>query len=244
MDLATIEAKATPGLVAEITKMFSAFPHEWMDDRSRTLATVFLLKQKKPSLILLHLLDHDSEAHEMGPFTRDALGILEYTDELIRQMVAAGKQYVVALVSDHGFERIDKVLHLPALLARKGLQANVQVTPFWVMANDEASAVTLRGLSLGREIPKDEVRRFAPAMADAAAVIEPPPHVMFANGKEAVETKPREVGTHGMWPTRADFRATFLLWGNGIKAKRIPEISMLEIYGRFKSILGIQPFNV
>ena len=189
MDLATIEAKATPGLVAEITKMFPAFPHEWMDDRSRTLATVFLLKQKKPDLVLLHLVDHDSEAHEMGPFTRDALGILEYTDELIGQMVAAaGQQYVVALVSDHGFERIDKVLHLPALLARKGLQANVQVTPFWVVAKDEASTATLRGLSLGREIPKDEVRRFAPAMADAAAVIEPAPHVMFGNGKEAVET--------------------------------------------------------
>ncbi|MBL8209827.1 MAG: alkaline phosphatase family protein [Bryobacterales bacterium] len=240
MDLATIEAKATPGLVAEITKAFPAFPHEWMDDRSRTLATVFLLKQKKPDLILLHLVDHDSEAHEAGPFTRDALGILEYTDELVGQMVAAaGKQYVVALVSDHGFERMDKVIHVPALLAQKGLQADVQVTPFWVLAKDEKSAGVLRGLQLGREIPKDEVRRFAPALATAAALIESAPHTMFGNGRDTVEGKPREVGTHGMWPSRRDFRATFLLWGNGVKARKTPEISMLEIYGRFKTILGL-----
>jgi hypothetical protein len=240
MDLATIEAKATPGLVAEITKAYPAFPHEWMDDRSRTLATVFLIKQKRPDLILLHLVDHDSEAHEMGPFTRDALGILEYTDELIGQMLAAaGKQYVVALVSDHGFERFDKVVNVPALLARKGLQADVQVTPFWVVAKDEASAQVMRGLQLGREIPKEEVGRFAPRLAGAAAVIEPAPHTMFGNDKSVLESKPREVGTHGMWPTRPDFRAAFVLWGNGVKAKKTPELPMLEIYGRFKAILGL-----
>src|SRR5262245_41761833 len=76
MDLPSIEKKATPGLVEKIAKAFPSCAQEWMDDRTRTLATVYLLKYEKPDLILLHLVDLDAEAHENGPFTREANAVL------------------------------------------------------------------------------------------------------------------------------------------------------------------------
>jgi predicted AlkP superfamily pyrophosphatase or phosphodiesterase len=245
MDLETIEAKGTKGLVAEIGKAYPAFPHEWMDDRSRTLATVFLLKQKKPDLLLLHLVDLDSEQHEQGPFSRDALGILEYTDELIGQMIAAApKNYTIALVSDHGFERCDRVVNIPALLNERKLVAQVRVTPFLLYAENPVSANTIRELNVGREIPQAELERFGlQRPADVVAVFEPAPHTLFGSGKEQVNSKPREAGMHGYWPGRADFRSVFALWGGGVKPKRTPEIRMTDIAARFASILGVKSAN-
>ena len=66
MDLRSIESKGTPGLVAKISKEFTSFSQEWMDDRARSLATIYLLKFESPNLILLHFVDLDAAAHENG----------------------------------------------------------------------------------------------------------------------------------------------------------------------------------
>lgn len=242
MDLDTIEEKATPGLIEEIARAYPSFATEWMDDRARMLATVFLLAHKRPDLILLHLVDHDAAAHERGPFSREAKAILEYTDELIGRILQAARGYVVALVSDHGFERTDRVVHLTAAL--KGYQ--VVISPTLLLARDEAAAKKIRelanqpGTGIGRQIPKDELRRFAPQLADAAAAFEPAPHCLFGTATDSAAGRPRERGNHGFWPTRKDYRATFLLWGPGIHARRREEIAMVEIAPRLAAILGIK----
>ncbi|MBI3683575.1 MAG: alkaline phosphatase family protein [Acidobacteria bacterium] len=242
MDLDTIEARGTPGLVAQISKAYPAFPHEWMDDRSRALATIFLLKQKRPDLILLHLVDHDSEAHERGPFTREAKAMLEYIDELIGEILKAlPREYALALVSDHGFERMDQVVNLPAVL--KG--QNMQVTAGAVFAKDEAAARALRGLArkvdsgVGREIPKEEITRFTPRI-QAVAAFEPPPHTLFGAASDKPLVKQKVRGEHGLWPGRKDYRSVFALWGSGIKTRKLPEMSMLEIAPRLAAIAGVK----
>ena len=40
-----------------------------------------------------------------------------------------------------------------------------------------------------------------------------------------------------LWPGRPDYRSVFLLWGPGIAKSRLPEMSMLEILPRLRSIL-------
>ena len=56
-DLATVDRYGTPGLVAEITRQYPSFAYRWLDDRTRTLATIYLLKNKlKVLLHLCHLL--------------------------------------------------------------------------------------------------------------------------------------------------------------------------------------------
>src|SRR6058998_3934626 len=51
MDLESIAAKATPGLVEEIAAAYPSFPQQWMDDRTRTLAVRYLLQRKAPDLV-------------------------------------------------------------------------------------------------------------------------------------------------------------------------------------------------
>src|SRR5688572_28725114 len=140
MDLPSIESKATPGLVKEMTEIFPSFAQYWMNDRTRALATVYLLERKKPDLLLLVFVDHDAEAHEHCPFSREAKAVLEYTDELIGDIVRAmPKEAVVALVSDHGFERTDTVVNLQALRGDA-----VTISPFLLIARNAQAAAKLR----------------------------------------------------------------------------------------------------
>ena len=245
MDLPSIEAKATPGLVEKITRIFPSFPQEWMDDRTRTQATVYLLRYERPDLILLHLVDHDAEAHETGPFSRESGAILEYTDELIGQMLAARPaNMVVAIVSDHGFERADRVINLPLALKRDGVSGQLQVTPGLVTTSDETVAAWLRrGAAagrdgIGREVSIAELQRHAPGLGRPLAAFEPRAHHLFGGATTGeIETRPVEKGVHGLWPGRADYRSTLILHGPGIRARRVPGASMLTISSRLESIL-------
>ena len=50
MDLESIASKGTPGLVEEIARVYPSFPTEWVDDRTRTQAVLYLLREKKPDV--------------------------------------------------------------------------------------------------------------------------------------------------------------------------------------------------
>lgn len=251
MDLKSIEAKATPGLVAKISKAFPSFPQEWTNDRARTLAAIYLLKYERPDLILLHLVDLDAEAHETGPFSREANAILEYTDELLGQIIqAVPAEMVVAVVSDHGFERIDKVVNMNLLLAREKIEGSVTAHNGFLTTKDEDVTKFLRRAAvehpeygIGREIPNAEVAEFAPHLADAGSVFEPAPHHLFGSATEGdIFSRPREAGVHGLWPNRNDYLASMILWGKHIRPARLPKASMLQTAPRFAEILGI-PFG-
>ncbi len=250
MDLPSIAAKATPGLVEKIARAYPSFPQEWMDDRTRTLATLYLLKYEKPDLILLHLVDLDAEAHHNGPFTREANALVERTDELLGDILkAVPPDMVVALVSDHGFERSDKVVDVNAALARSGISGKATLSPGLLTTRDATVTEWLRqpanatAYGIGREVPKDELARIAPHLADALAAFEPAEHHLFGTGKDGqVFSAPAEIGVHGLWPLRKDYRATFILWGRGIAARRTPEISMLALAPRLAALLGL-PFQ-
>ena len=184
---------------------------------------MYLLRTRHPDLLLLHLVDHDSEAHDMGPYTREANATLEYTDELIGQILAAmPADYTVALVSDHGFERVDHIVNLHA--AVKG-----DLTPLGgiVTTRDPAVAESLRALrnrpeyGIGREIPHEELMRYAPEMKDVRAAFEPAEHVMFGPGDKDLTAQPREKGEHGFWPRRADYRSVFVLRGPGVRPENL-----------------------
>ncbi len=90
MDTRSIESKSKPAdLVAKISADYPSFAQEWMDDRTRTLAALWLLRYEKPRLMLIHFVDLDSEEHDDAPFSREANAILEHTDELIGEILAA-----------------------------------------------------------------------------------------------------------------------------------------------------------
>ena len=238
MDLATIRAKATPGLVEKIIAFDPSFEQEWMDDRTRALAAVYFLKKERVDLILLHFVDHDAVAHEHGPFTPEALAELERTDLYLGQiMAAAPPSATICLTADHGFERIERLINAAALPGQKRVLGGV------LFALDEiAAAAAPRTEGVGREVPAAEVARFAPFMTNYVAAFEPAPHHQFTYSLSAAELylPPSEKGNHGQWPLRADYRSTFALWRRGMRPERLPEMDMLAIAPQLAAILRVR----
>jgi Type I phosphodiesterase / nucleotide pyrophosphatase len=240
MDLRSVESKATPpDLVAKIAADCPAFAQQWMDDRIRTMAALWILQHEKPRLMLLHLVDLDSEEHDNAPFTREAYATLEHSDQLIGEIMAvlpAGT--ALAVVSDHGFERVDRIVNV-----KPAVPAVVQSGAL-LLAPDEKTAARIRELKndpkygIGREIPKDELARFPSNLnPNAAAVFESAEGVMFGSTPNGELTgKPAEIGNHGHWPMR--YRSVYVLWGSGIAHEVLPEFSIREIAGRLAAVLG------
>ena len=240
MDTASICSKAKPAaLCSDITAKFPSFPQEWMDDRTRTLATRYLIQ--RADAVFVHLVDLDSEAHDNGPFTPEAHAVVERTDELIGDMLAAlpsGGRFV--LVSDHGFERAVKNVNL-AFAAARDKVTGIDPRGGFVIADTPAAAAWLRGLSpeygIGRQIPPEEVARLAPRWKDRS-VFEPATGIWFGPGNDVLFGKPHEAGNHGHWPTR--YRSVYAAWGPGIPARRLPEMRLTEITNRLASLLSVK----
>jgi hypothetical protein len=246
MDLKSIEEKATLGLVAAISKEYPSFAAQWMDDRTRALGTIYILKHHAPDLTLLHFVDHDSVAHEMGPFSREAIAALEYTDELLGQILAhLPANTVVAIVSDHGFEATPRELNLAAFLQRQKLPAaGTENRGGFVTTTDPnvAEALSRAGADpascIGREIPRTEIDRFLPGTPAGTRMFEPAAGCFFGRGKAdtALMTR-REGGGHGHWPTR--YKAAYLVSGPGIPRGTSPAMDMRDIAAKWAAILGI-----
>jgi hypothetical protein len=242
MDLRSIESKSNPpDLVKEIAAGNPSFAQEWMDDRVRTLATIWILQHEKPRLMLLHLVDLDSEEHDNAPFSRESLATLEHTDELIGQVVAAlPGGSAVSIVSDHGFERVDRIVNVKSVIPEVMQMSSLLIAP------DEKTAAAVRELrkdpkyGIGREISKEEFARFPSSLnQNPSAVFDSSEGVMFGNTKPGELTaKPVEIGNHGHWPMR--YRSVYVLWGSGIAHQVLPEFSIKEIAGRLATVLGIR----
>lgn len=241
MDMDAHEKDSTPGLIEKITAEYPSFATEFLDDRGRALAVVYLFKKEQPDLTLVHMVDHDDAAHANGPFSKRANATLEYADELLGQMIAAApKGTVVALVSDHGFERVERTVDPRELLRHQKVDGEVTVTPTLAFTKDAKVAALLRkhtgeaAYGIGREVPASEIERLAPKLA-GTALFEPMEHMQF--GMPTADA--REGGSHGYWPLRRDYRATFALWGPGVKRERLPEIDMLSIASRLAAVLDL-----
>ncbi|MBI3696641.1 MAG: alkaline phosphatase family protein [Acidobacteria bacterium] len=237
-DLAPIEQHSTPGLFDRITRADPTFPVSTLSDRNILVATRFLLENEKPDLMLVHIADLDGEQHDTGAFSRYARATLEYQDELLGQTLKSlPPGMLLAIVSDHGFETSDKVFRpkamVPDAVVREGL----------VGAPTAEAAAQLRKMVgqgiLAREVLVDEVRRLAPDLGSWAAAFETAPGITLSATPGPPVSEGDHKGVHGLWPTRPGYRASFLLWGPGVKPRRLGEISMLDLGPTFAEILGL-----
>jgi predicted AlkP superfamily pyrophosphatase or phosphodiesterase len=235
-------------LVQAISAEYPSFPQQWVDDRTRAIAVLYLLKARQPDLLLAHMVDLDSEEHDQGPFATNAFAIMERTDELIGEIVAAlPKDYDFALVSDHGFERMDNDANLKVLLQQHGITGDLEVLSGLVATTDPKVADFLREAArdpankIGREIPHEEVVRYAPQLAATVAAFEPTENAAFGRKADGpFLTPPPEKGDHGLWPTHPGYRSVFLTWGPGIRHSEGPEIQMTEIAAKLAALAGLR----
>src|SRR5581483_11139183 len=94
-------------------------------DVARTRYAAYILREKKPRLMTVHLISLDHMQHAQGPFSPEAKAILEQLDDRVAELEAAAKQaqpdIMICIVSDHGFARTDHSLNLMAALVEEGL---------------------------------------------------------------------------------------------------------------------------
>jgi arylsulfatase A-like enzyme len=96
-------------------------------DDMRTRFAEYIITEKRPHLMLVHLFDLDHFQHDYGPFTAEAFSLLEKLDGYVARLIAATErartfsETAVFIVSDHGFMPISKLVHPGVLLARAGL---------------------------------------------------------------------------------------------------------------------------
>jgi predicted AlkP superfamily pyrophosphatase or phosphodiesterase len=94
-------------------------------DEVRGRYAEWILEKKRPALMTLHLTALDHEQHQTGPFSPEAIAVLERIDAVIgkvweaEEKAARGRAYM-AIASDHGFVKTEMELALfPAFLEAK-----------------------------------------------------------------------------------------------------------------------------
>jgi predicted AlkP superfamily pyrophosphatase or phosphodiesterase len=94
-------------------------------DETRTRFSIELMKEHKPELITIHLSSLDEEEHLHGPFSEEANKDLEGLDGMVgrlaQQELANFPDAIIAVVSDHGFARVDHAVNLPVAFVKAGL---------------------------------------------------------------------------------------------------------------------------
>jgi hypothetical protein len=94
------------------------------DDQKIADDAIALIEQKRPDLLTVHFVAADHAQHEHGPFSAEGNAALERIDIQIGRVVAAHRRVypgsVVAIVSDHGFDKVTHQVNLNAGLAEAG----------------------------------------------------------------------------------------------------------------------------
>ncbi|HTB95011.1 MAG TPA: ectonucleotide pyrophosphatase/phosphodiesterase [Candidatus Sulfotelmatobacter sp.] len=129
-DAKLVRALSTPGLLAEakaaIGEYRGGIEATPESDEVRGKYAVWILENKRPGLLTLHLLALDHVEHETQPFSPKAIAVLERLDAVIGKVREAAERTApgnafVAVVSDHGFTKYDQQLNLFAAFRKANL---------------------------------------------------------------------------------------------------------------------------
>jgi len=120
-DAKLLRAVSTPGLLAEagaeLGEYHGGIETSTEGDEVRGRYAQWILEKKHPGLLTLHLTALDHIEHDTGPFSPEAIAVLERLDTVIGNLrevaerLAPGR-VLLAVVSDHGFAKTDAQLNL------------------------------------------------------------------------------------------------------------------------------------
>src|SRR5208282_2502725 len=113
-DRKLVRALSTPGLLESLERELGAYAdgikEDIAGDENRGAFAARLMEKVHPQFITIYLTALDTEQHASGPFSPEALAVLERIDAIVgklRETAAkvSGTDTVFCIVSDHGFVR-------------------------------------------------------------------------------------------------------------------------------------------
>jgi predicted AlkP superfamily pyrophosphatase or phosphodiesterase len=275
-DQKILRAVSSPGLLREAERTIGPYPegndYTIAADSRRAQFNVFLLRQKRPHFHLCYFSGLDTEQHRSGPYSQQTFAVLEQTDELVGQVRAAAEQAgsgraVICVVSDHGFVRTEKELHLNAALAEAGL---LQLNEFgrvqswrafaWYAggsagivvreADDQKTREEVRTLlsqltsedesGIDRVIAGSEATTLGGFNGVEWVVSMRPGYRLGTNLRGPARIAGKVGGTHGYLPDVPEMDACFFLAGPGIASGvSLGRIDMRDIAPTLAGLLGL-----
>ncbi len=275
-----------PGILQDIEreygelspKFYEQNQVEGLTDQMRANALKYLIIHKKPNLLLGHLTNLDDAQHESGPFSEESLQTLERIDGLIGQIIEAVRtagiydETAFAIVSDHGFLKIDKMVRLGLLLKNNDLLTTNDkgdVTGWKVamhgngpmvgiMLKDSSDLESLKKVTallrktakdpangIARIYDKKEMAKYG-GFPEAAFVVEAKPGYIFSSTiREPLVVPSTAKGYHGYSPFMPEMRASFVVAGNGIqKGVVVKKIRLIDVAPTLARLMGWQMSRV
>ncbi len=275
-DAKLLRAVSTTGLLAEAEKLLGPYPGgtdpSVAGDETKTRYAQWILDQKHPALLFVHLIALDHIEHETGPFSAESIAVLESLDADIgklretAQRLAPGRAYI-AVVSDHGFAKVDSQLNLfPAFRDAHlfSVDDKNKITDWKAMPwttggsvaimlkdpNDVSTRTQVLALlallaadpanGIDRILDADQIRERG-GYPTASFFVSLKPGWRTGSALEGPTlTKIKVGGTHGELPDVPELRAAFFLVGPGVPAGRsLGVIDMRDVAPTMAHLAGL-----
>lgn len=276
-DAKLMKSLATPGLVESFEKELGDYApgidESIIGDETRGKFAAALIEREKPQFATVYLTALDHEQHGEGPDTPQAHAILKRIDAIVGKLVAAEMaahpDAVIAVVSDHGFSKVDTEINLYRAFIDAGLitlDAGDKIKSWeaspWnsggssaiMLARPDDAALRSKIGALLAKLKADPANRIA-EIADTVAIAklggnpEAAFYVSFEANAYAGGFKGKDVplvgpssskGTHGYFPTSPLMRSSFMMMGKGVaKGRNLGEIDMRSIAPTLAQIIGV-----
>ncbi|WP_397576164.1 alkaline phosphatase family protein [Sphingorhabdus sp.] len=275
-DAKLLKALATPGLIEALeTELGSYAPgidESIEGDETRGRFAAALITREKPDFTTVYLTALDHEQHEKGPDTAAAYAVLVRIDKVVGQIVsaqmAAHPDSVIAVVSDHGFSKVDTEINLYRAFIDAGLivlDGNGKIKRWeaspWnsggssaiILARPDDAALKARVagvLATLKADPKNCIAEIAePAeIARLGANPEASFYISYAPNAYAGGFKGPDAplvsasgskGMHGYFPHSPLMRSSFMMIGKGVaKGRSLGEIDMRSIAPTLAKAMG------
>jgi predicted AlkP superfamily pyrophosphatase or phosphodiesterase len=276
-DAKLMKSLATPGLIESLESQLGEYApgidESIIGDEIRGQFATALIKREKPYFTTVYLTALDHEQHAKGPDTAAAHAVLERIDAVVGNIIAAQMtarpDSVIAVVSDHGFSKVDTEVNLYRAFIDAGLialDANGKIKDWeaspWnsggssaiVLKRPSDPALRTRVSELLAQLkadPKNGIAEIATESKIAQYGANPLAsfYVSFAPNAYAGSFKGAAVplvspsaskGTHGYFPDKPFMRSSFMMMGKGIqKGRNLGEIDMRVIAPTLAKVMGL-----
>jgi type I phosphodiesterase/nucleotide pyrophosphatase len=272
-DAKLLRAASTPGLLADLERELGAYPRalDIEADELRARFAVRLLETRRPNLVTLHLIALDHSQHETGPGSPETLAVLERLDRVIGRLretaerLSPGRAWL-AVVSDHGFVRVDTQLNVFPAFRAAGLLTtddSGRITDWkaipWISGGsaaivlkdptDAATLTAVRGvLERVAGDPANGVDRILDAdqlhgrggFPPASFLVGLKPGWQMGSTVSGSLLSKKAGGAHGHLPDLSALRASFFIVGPGVPTGRaLGIIDMRDIAPTLAHLLGV-----